>query len=299
MHSTDFHHALSKELDLLYVDEHLSSQYAWWILEAITGKNKVHLLSIDDLKLTEAQQKKLDEWKNKILNESMPLQYLIGSVPFDGVTIMVEPPTLIPRLETEEWCVHLIDQLKTVNTKDMMFLDIATGSGCIALALAHNFRQTMVHGTDIEHDAIALSERNAALNSVDNVQFFYSDVFSNVSDKYDIIVSNPPYVTEDEFKTLEKSVTKWEDKKALVANDDGLQIIKNIIINALQYLKKNDKLRRANIPQLIIEIGYQQGVVVKKLFTDAGYNAIAVHKDMAGKDRYVTGRVDDIQIKSF
>src|SRR3990172_12402270 len=118
--------------------ETLCQQYAWWILQAVCEKTKTELISADTVMLNNAQKEQLDQWIQQIVEEKMPLQYLLGSVPFAGCDILVQPPTLIPRPETEEWCLHIIEHLQLLNNKKIKILDLATGSGCIAIALAHH-----------------------------------------------------------------------------------------------------------------------------------------------------------------
>ncbi len=99
---------MSKQLQSVYSDPTLCQQYAWWILEAIIKKNKAQLIAQKTIMLSQEQQNTINQWVNKLVNEKIPIQYLIGSVPFNGVKILVEPPVLIPRPETEEWCLKLI-----------------------------------------------------------------------------------------------------------------------------------------------------------------------------------------------
>jgi len=176
-------------------------------------------------------------------------------------------------------------------TKKITILDIATGSGCIALALAYHLPQIHVIGLDIAPSAIALAEKNKKFNNIVNAQFILSDLFSALpaNTQADLIVANPPYIAESEKSTLEKSVTEWEDPLALFAQDNGLAIIKKIITNAKLFLKNNTEMKNKKIPQLIIEIGYQQGNVVKNFMIESGYKEVHVCKDLGNKERYVEG----------
>ncbi len=109
---------------------------------------------------------------------------------------------------------------------------------------------------------------------------------------FDCIISNPPYISLDEYDQLDETVTRWEDHGALVADGNGLAIIAKIIAQAPQFIQTNDEMRHKNIPQIVIEIGYAQGTAVKALMETAGYNDILVHRDLENKDRFVTGRID-------
>ena len=277
-------------------DETLSLQYAWWILQAICGMTKTELIMQDTVMLSHEQQEQLDYWIDQIVHEHMPLQYLIGSVPFAGYDILVQPPTLIPRPETEEWCLHIIEHLQLLDHKKIKILDLATGSGCIAIAFAHHLPLAEIVATDISDSALELIEKNIERHKLLNVTRIKSDLFASIpfGMMFDIIVSNPPYITPDEFTHVEKSVTEWEDHNALVAADHGLAIIKQIIAQAPQFIQTHNEMKQKNIPQVVIEIGYAQGAAVKSLMEAAGYNDVLVHKDLEGKDRFVTGRVDNV-----
>jgi release factor glutamine methyltransferase len=223
----------------------------------------------------------------------MPIAYLIGNVPFNDLDILVEPPTLIPRPETEEWVIDLIAKLKTLKSHTLTILDMCSGSGCIALALAKAFPQSTVYALDLSDKAIALGKKNAAHNGIKNVTFMQSDLFNelNTQHLFDIIVSNPPYISFDEFQELDASVSTWEDKQALVAADNGTAIINDIIEDAADYLKTDSEIAHTKIPQLIIEIGYRQADIVQNLMNSAGWIAVKILKDLEGKDRVVTGRI--------
>ncbi|EKD23395.1 MAG: hypothetical protein ACD_82C00069G0001, partial [uncultured bacterium] len=197
---------------------------------------------------------------------------------------MVEAPILIPRPETEEICYFAINELNKLSNKKLNILDIGTGSGCIGLTLANAFPESIVYATDISSKALELANKNAKHNKINNIKFSESNVYSNLSEniKFDLIISNPPYITQEEFNDLNESVSKWEDKQALVAKKEGLAIIEEIIKNAQKYLKHNDEIKSKKIPQLIIEIGYKQGPSVSKLFQDSNFVDIVVKKDLEG-----------------
>jgi len=286
------HHSVEKKLSKKYQDKTLCNQYAWWILESITGQKKEQLLARSADDLSKEQLDKLDEWLRKLIDKSMPLQYLIGSVPFLDLDIFVEPPVLIPRPETEEMCANLIEQLKTLNNQKINILDIGTGSGCIALALAKALPNAQVYATDISDAALELAEKNRKHNNIENVSFLNSNVFNNIPTglTFDLIVSNPPYVAPEEWEKLDNTVTHWEDRNALVAQNKGLAIIERIAKKAPEFLKPNKEMDRLEIPQILLEIGYTQGHAVSRLLENAGFGVITIKKDLEGKDRIVTGR---------
>jgi release factor glutamine methyltransferase len=278
----------------VYDDPMLCQQYAWWMLQAICEKTKTELIIQETLMLSAEQKQQIDAWLRQLVDEKMPIQYLLGSVPFADIEILVEPPTLIPRPETEEWCLHIIEHLQLLDHKKIKILDLATGSGCIALALAHHLPQAEVVATDIADAALELTEKNLEHNKIRTVTVIKSDLFAALPAGmlFDCIVSNPPYIAPSEFNDLDETVTQWEDPGALVAADNGLAIIKEIIAQAPGFIQTNNEMRQKNIPQVIIEIGYAQGAAVRDLMQAAHYNDVLVHKDLEGKDRFVTGRVD-------
>jgi release factor glutamine methyltransferase len=297
----DLIHNSEHQLRMVYHDATICHQYAWWLLEKLTGKPKAQLILQDNIPLSTGQHNQLQEWLQKLVDEHMPIQYILGSVPFNGVDIIVKPPTLIPRPETEEWTSNLIDLIQRASVfagatsekhhKSLNILDLCTGSGCIAVALAKAFPQAAITAGDIAQSALLLTHENAKHNEVTNLTCIKSDLFNALpsGSTFDLIVSNPPYIAEDEWCTLDVSVTHWEDKTALVAKDKGLAIIERIIEAAPRYLKPNDALQKHNIPQLIIEIGYAQGLIVKQLMDTAGYHDTQIIKDLEGKDRIVVG----------
>lgn len=284
------------KLSVIYADETLCQQYAWWMLQSLCKKTKTELIIQETLMLFPEQQRKLDQWMKLLIEDKMPLQYILGSVPFADLEILVEPPTLIPRPETEEWCLYIIEHLLTLRHKKIKIADIATGSGCIALACAYYLPQAQIVATDIADTALELVEKNSEHSKITNVSIIKSDLFASIPHgmMFDIILSNPPYISSTEFAQLDESVTQWEDHNALVAHDNGLAIIKKIIAQAPQFIQTNDEMRSKNIPQLLIEIGYAQGATVKELMHAAGYEDVLVHKDLEGKDRFVTGRVNHV-----
>ncbi|MFC1842863.1 peptide chain release factor N(5)-glutamine methyltransferase [Candidatus Dependentiae bacterium] len=299
--SRDIEHRLQARYD----DPVLCNQYAWWMIERVTEKKKEELISLGTFNFTTKQIYTLENWLQKQIVEKEPLQYLLGSLPFDNLEILVEPPILIPRPETEEMCYKIIAKLKKLEKKapkaisGFTILDIGTGSGCIALTLAKAFDNAHVYAIDISQEALDLAKKNAKHNNIKNITFLESDVYNNIPKdiKFDLIVSNPPYIAQKEWETLDESVTKWEDKIALVANKEGMAIIERIVMQAPEFIKSNSEIASKKIPQLIIEIGYAQGPGTKKLFQAAGFVDIVIEKDLEGKDRFVSGRVDNVVTK--
>lgn len=265
----------------------IAQEAAWWIIEYITQKSKAIIIGSNTLKLTLQQEEKLALVMNQI-QKDMPLAYIFGHIPFGHLNLLIEPPVLIPRPETEEWSYWLIDELK-IYKEPLSILDLCTGSGCIALALAQQYPQSHATGIDIKQQAIELAKKNAIKNSIHNVTFLHSDLYSALNNQsFDLIVSNPPYISFAEWENLEASVKEWEDAQALQAHDDGYEIIKKIIDQAKKYLHNNKKYATKKLPRLIIEVGYLQASTVADYMKDAGFETI-IKKDAQGHERVVVG----------
>lgn len=271
---------ITEQLEAVFHNTTAAEHAAWWLLQKLTGISYTQLVLTKNVTLSEQQEKQLDQWLYEMVHDHKPLAYILGDVPFLDVTILVEPPILIPRPETEEWCNILIQRLKKSSVERI--LDICTGTGCIALALAKAFPKAQVTAGDIEPQACALTQRNAQYNGITNVTCVLTDVYEKVPQgEYNLIVANPPYITDTEWPSVELSVKNWEDEKALRADDQGLAIIQRIITGAPDFLKKGG--------QLWIEIGYHQGEAVMTLFKSAGFHAVEIIKDHNGNDRVVCG----------
>lgn len=288
-------HDIAEQFKHIYHSEVERHQIAWWLLQALTGVSRTQLIAQQEITLSEERKNTLQKMIHEHAYDLKPLQYMIRTVPFGNLTLEVEPPVLIPRPETEEWCYALIDQLQVCKKEELFILDLCTGSGCIALALAHALPKARVVGTDISEKAITLAQINAQLNKVHNASFVLSDLYKNLSSVYrfDLIVTNPPYISQREWQNLSPMVKKWEDKEALVANDDGLLIIKKIIDEAPAWLQRNTVFQKHKLPQLVIEIGYTQGPVVKKYMQEHSFCDVVIHQDLSGKDRIVVGRLSE------
>lgn len=293
--------SLEKKLLPRFKDEILCNQYSWWLLQAITGKNDIALISNGHIELGINEENQLNDAIDKLINQNMPLQYLLGSTPFAGLDILIKPPVLIPRPETEEWTITLIEQLKPIHNEPLWILDLCTGSGCIALALADAFPKAKVYGTDISDGALSLAQENARHNHIPNVEFIRSNLFDQIPAHFtfDLIVGNPPYIASWQWDTLDNSVKLWEDKNALIAQDDGLALIKKIIKDAPSFIKSNKALQSKKIPQLTLEIDSTQGIVVTNYMKEHYYNHICIQQDLAGKDRVVSGRIDDMALTTI
>ena len=212
----------------------------------------------------------------KELENNIPIQYIIGNVNFYGNIINVNKNVLIPRFETELLVDKTIKYIKANFKNHLDILDIATGSGCIAITLKKEI-DAMVDASDISTEALKVAKENAQNNKVD-INFINSDMLTNITKKYDIIISNPPYLTkEDDIMDIVKNN---EPEIALYAKDNGLYYYDTILKNIKNNLK--DKYLIA------FEIGYTQGESVKKLAMKYLDNVnVKIEKDYSDKDRFV------------
>lgn len=213
----------------------------------------------------------------KRLNNGEPVQYIVGNVDFYGYKINVNKNVLIPRFETEELVFKTINLIKKNLNENIKVLDIGTGSGCISIALKKEIPGLYITAVDISEDALVVAKNNALENNCE-INFIKSDLFNNIDDKYDLIISNPPYISYDE--QIMDIVKKNEPHLALYAKNNGLYFYEEIIKNSSNYL--NDK----NI--IAFEIGYLQANEIKKMAHKYYPNSnIIIEKDMQGKDRFV------------
>ena len=216
----------------------------------------------------------------KKLAEHIPAQYIIGHTEFFGMQLKVDERVLIPRPETEE----IVELILSENLKNnLRVLDIGTGSGAIALALAKNRPDWSVTAADISQDALDIAEENAKENSTDLI-FIKSDCFSEISSKYDIIVSNPPYISRSDESEVGLNVLHSEPHLALFADEDGLAIYRRIAEESKDYLNDGGKI--------YLEISYKQGQSVPALFKENFPDKrVRTLQDQFGQDRMVI--IDD------
>lgn len=282
---------IAKDLKSCCSSEHEALQQAWWLLEALTKDTEEKLLIKTQIDLSESEKKLLDDWIVQRVLRKKPIQYILGHVPFCNLDILVKKPILIPRPETEEWVFWLLEKLKEVKKEKLYVLDIGCGTGCIALALGKNFPNFQVIGVDIDHRAISLSEENKAHNKIKNVSFFLSDFYKEIphSLKFDLIVSNPPYISDKDWLGLSETVKLWEEKNALVAQNNGYASFEKIIKNSKDYLKRESILKKLDIPEIVLEIGKGQEGVVELMLKNNDFKKIEVFRDMEGINRWVTG----------
>lgn len=210
--------------------------------------------------------------------EGIPLQYITNMQEFMGINFYVDENVLIPRPDTEVLVEEVIKLAKA--KENIAILDMCTGSGAIAIALAEYLTNAKITASDKSKKALVVAQKNAK-NTKASIQFIESDLFGNIKDKFDIIVSNPPYIESDVIKCLDKEVQK-EPMMALDGGKDGLDFYRKIAKQARAYLNEDG--------YLALEIGYNQKEKVKELLKKEGYREIYSKKDFGDNDRIVIGK---------
>lgn len=221
------------------------------------------------------EKEKLEEGLQK-LKLGIPVQYIVGNVNFYGNTINVNKNVLIPRFETEELIYKTINYINKYFDKQIDILEIGTGSGAISITLKKKLNANIT-ATDISKEALIVATNNSKLNNTE-ITFIESDLFDKINTKFDVIISNPPYIDKNE--KIDDIVKNNEPHLALYAEDNGLYFYKKIIKNSQKYLNKK------NI--LAFEIGYKQGgelIKYSKQYYDE--KNIIIEKDLYGKDRFL------------
>ena len=260
---------------IVYGKKYTSSTHAKMLLATFLEVNPLELLTILD-KVVDDSIINLYKESLKALNENRPIQYVIGHVNFYGLKFKVNENVLIPRFETEELVENIKNYLEKKNITNPKILDLGCGSGVIGLTLKSFFKDADITLTDISDEALQVARENASNLNLD-VNFIKSDWFSNVKvDKYDVIVSNPPYIKTDE--EIEEIVKNNEPALALYGGADGLDCYRKILKDINKYLK-DDYL-------IAFEIGYLEGRDLKELIKDTIPNSkVTIKKDLSDKDR--------------
>jgi len=248
-----------------------------------------HALKLKRIELYIKHDKELNEselasYKTLILRRAKkePSAYIIGNKAFMSLDFIVSPAVLIPRPETEHLVEAVIDYSKTVEYP-INILDIGTGSGAIAISLANYIKNATVMAIDISNDSLLIAKQNAKKHEVESrITFLQSDLYSNIPslNKFDVIVSNPPYIPSIEVEKLQEEIIKYEPIKALDGGDDGMALYSKIIPGSIAYLKSKG--------YLILEIGQGQFLSVNKIIVDTGlFNEAKIIKDYADIERIV------------
>lgn len=256
---------------------------AWYLLEYVTGINRATYFADSNQEMKDSHratyQTLISERETRI-----PLQHLTGVQEFMGLEFRVNEHVLIPRQDTE---ILVETALEKINTKKpLRVLDMCTGSGCILLSvLSYGRKKCEITGVgvDVSDKALQVAKENARILQVD-AEWIESDLFSGVSEKFDMILSNPPYIPSAVIKTLQPEVREHDPLLALDGKEDGLYFYRKIIEESRNYLQPGGCL--------IFEIGAEQGEAVSSYLKQNGFVQVAVKKDLTGLDRVVCGVYD-------
>lgn len=247
------------------------------LLEEVCGTDHNTLLCHGDREVSEAEE----EQYRKALEQRavhVPLQHLLGYQDFMGLRFQVNEHVLIPRQDTE----ILVEEAMRYLHDGIRILDLCTGSGCILLSLLHYSNDCEGTGVDISKEALQVAALNAELLGI-KADFLKSDLYEKVTGKFDLLVSNPPYIERKVIPTLMEEVREYDPYIALDGGEDGLDFYRRIIGGAQDYLKRGG--------QILMEIGSGQAQAVSELLREAGFKEIDVCRDFAGLDRVVSGRL--------
>lgn len=263
------------------------------IFTGCTGFDRLALYR-DQPMLSEAQAAGIRTFLNR-RKEREPLQYIVGHTDFYGLKIKVGPGVLIPRPETEllvEEVIKIVSRQQTSGSRQTLksktqnpkskinILDLCTGSGCIAVAVAKHFPESAIYGTDISEKALEYAEENAKTHNAGNVIFLKGNLYKPVETmKFDIIISNPPYIERLDIIKLQPEISGWEPMEALDGGVDGLFFYRGILSEACGYLKKGGAM--------LLEVGEGQARDVIRIARDSGLKCVSIIKDYAGIERHL------------
>ena len=250
---------------------------ARYLLEWILECDHSYVLLHPEQELSAGQEHRYNEAIEKRA-QHFPLQYIIGEQEFMGYNFRVDENVLIPRQDTE----ILVEEAMRYLHDGMRILDLCTGSGCILLSLLHYSNDCEGVGVDISQEALQVAAQNAELLGI-RADFLKSDLYEKVTGKFDLLVSNPPYIERAIIPTLMEEVREYDPYIALDGGEDGLDFYRRIIGGAQDYLKRGG--------QILMEIGSGQAKAVSELLREAGFKEIDVCRDFAGLDRVVSGRL--------
>lgn len=245
---------------------------AWYLLEFVTGMSRASYFLEKYNRPSDEEIRKYEELLEKRISH-IPLQHITGRQEFMGLDFMVSEDVLCPRQDTETLVESVLEY-----TSGRKVLDVCTGSGCIAVALMKLGNASCCDAVDLSEAALDIAKQNAELNDV-SINFIKSDMFEKIDGKYDIIVSNPPYIRPDVIETLMPEVREHEPLMALDGGSDGLDFYRIIAAQSKEHLEENGILA--------VEIGYDQWEDVSELFRQNGFRDIVRIKDLSQNDRVV------------
>lgn len=272
--------------NLLKQDERVTNPTfeAYYIVSEVAGIKRLELTLHRNKEVGTADRNRIkqavfDRMKGK------PLQYIFSQAELMGLPFEVGPEVLIPRVETEFLIERVISDIElSQNTEEnsseaLSVLDIGTGSGVIAVCLKARLPWLKVSACDVCEDALRTAAKNAVFNKV-SINFFVSDLFENVTAEYDIIISNPPYISEEEYQQLPDEIVFYEPVRALKASEEGTYFYRSILESSASYLKPAGKI--------YFEIGSKQALKVKKIAEQLGFRITNIDKDYNNLDRVLT-----------
>lgn len=252
---------------------------AWLLLENVCGCTRNDYYMRGDRQLSAQEEEKYRSFLEQRA-QHIPLQHLLGEQQFMGLRFFVTPDVLIPRQDTE---VLVMETLKVLSA-DGRLLDLCTGSGCILLSTLHYAKNCTGVGADLSEKALAVAAGNAKALGI-KCTLMQGDLFENIEGKFDVIVSNPPYIASGEIETLMPEVKDHDPLLALDGGADGLFFYRRIVREAPHYLKPDG--------WLLFEIGCTQGAEVSALMREAGFGRVEIVKDLAGLERIVKGQLEE------
>ena len=250
---------------------------AWLLLEAAAECTRNDLFLRGNEPLKEEQEMLYRVYLEK-RSERIPVQHILGVQCFCGLDFIVTPDVLCPRLDTEVLIEEALKRIKPGSS----ILDMCTGSGCIILTLLHFMKDCQGTAVDLSEKALEVAKRNAQ-KLQKKCTFIHSDLFENINGRFDVIVSNPPYIATKEIEALEPEVRIHEPMMALDGMEDGVFFYRKIVSESVDYLNPDG--------WLMFEIGYDQGEAVSYMMEAAGFVQIEVIEDLAGLDRVVIGKL--------
>lgn len=248
---------------------------AWILFEFSTKMNRTRFWADGLMEMKREEEDAFFHLIEKRM-QRIPVQHLTGTQEFMGLTFMVNENVLVPRQDTE----ILVEEVEKVLRPGMEILDMCTGSGCIAISLKARNRKIQCTAVDISEEALKVAQKNAESLGTE-IQFVSGDMFENVEGKYDVIVSNPPYIPTGVIETLEEEVKLHDPFGALDGKEDGLFFYRILAKESKEYLKDTG--------YIYMEIGHDQSEAVENMLKESGFEKVSTKKDLSGLDRVVSG----------